>query len=83
MIRLAPSVLLALLISLAGGLPALAQDEPLPRTPWQKAEPASGETVRWVVEGCAAYPVTMDAEAPRPAPASDVVADAPHRPLTR
>lgn len=34
-----------------------AKDAP-PRTPWQKAAPTSDEGVRWVVEGCAAYPVT-------------------------
>lgn len=40
---------------------ALGQDQAPPRTTWEKADPTSDKVIRWVVEGCAAYPVTVDA----------------------
>lgn len=56
-----PLTLMAMILavpSLAGS--AFGEDEPPPRTPWQKVDPGSEPVVRWVVEGCAAYPVTED-----------------------
>ncbi|MEM7043365.1 MAG: hypothetical protein AAF543_11195 [Pseudomonadota bacterium] len=75
----------SLLISFSSILPALAENEPPPRTPWQKAESATGQTVRWVVEGCAAYPVTVEAavKAAGATPEPDIVADATRHPQTR
>ncbi|MGI9416366.1 MAG: hypothetical protein ACR2RA_00870, partial [Geminicoccaceae bacterium] len=55
----------ALVLSLSS-LPVLGDDAVPERTPWQKpdpntdADPAVGKVVRWVVEGCAAYPVTVE-----------------------
>jgi hypothetical protein len=45
------------------GLPALAESQTPPRTPWKKVDPASDKVVRRVVEGCAAYPVTAEGPA--------------------
>jgi hypothetical protein len=63
---------------LAPSLSALGEDQAPARTAWTKADPASDEVVRWVVEGCAAYPVTADAEQAKADPGSktDVTADA-------
>ena len=49
----------ALVLSLSS-LPALAEDTVPERTPWERTDPTSEKVVRWVVEGCAAYPVTVE-----------------------
>ncbi len=61
MTRLSVIMAIPALSFLALSLPALADEDPLPRTPWQKAAPSPEKPVRWVVEGCAAYPVTAEA----------------------
>ena len=53
------AALLVLLLT-AAVFPA-ASDELAPsRTPWKVVDPTSEKVVRWVVEGCAAYPVTEE-----------------------
>ncbi len=52
---------LAALLLTAPYLPAAGDEIAPTRTPWKVADPSSEKVVRWVVEGCAAYPVTEDA----------------------
>ena len=48
-------------LTLATPIFPAAGDEVAPsRTPWKVADPSSEKMVRWVIEGCAAYPVTED-----------------------
>lgn len=80
MLKLSP--ILATLLLVVQGIPAFADERKPERTPWERAGPASDPTsdkvVRWVVEGCAAYPVTVDA--PRDDIAMDEQADAEDEP---
>ncbi|MEZ5933733.1 MAG: hypothetical protein R3F54_17635 [Alphaproteobacteria bacterium] len=62
MIRHFSALGIAVTASLALTSFAWGDDRAPARTAWTKADPASGEAVRWVVEGCAAYPVTAEAE---------------------
>ncbi|MGI9419053.1 MAG: hypothetical protein ACR2RA_14585 [Geminicoccaceae bacterium] len=70
------TIVIGTLALLAFTVPAFGQDKAPPRTPWEKVEPKPGQTVRWVVEGCAAYPVVVDADRSGPAPAADPEAGA-------
>lgn len=53
----------SLLVLSVLALPALGDEATPPRTPWKATNPNAEKVVRWVVEGCAAYPVTEDATA--------------------
>ncbi len=52
------NVAFSVLILMALALPTLGDEAAPPRTPWKATDPNSEKVVRWVVEGCAAYPVT-------------------------
>ena len=58
MVKLPHKVVLSVLLLTAPVFPAAGDEIAPARTPWKVADPSSEKVVRWVVEGCAAYPVT-------------------------
>ncbi len=59
--KLACAVTVLAFVISAEALPVLGDEVAPARTPWKAADPNSEKVVRWVFEGCAAYPVVEDA----------------------
>ncbi len=56
---------------------SLGEETAPPRTPWAKTDPGSSPVVRWVFEGCAAYPITEETIPGQPAESKMAAAEDP------
>ena len=60
MTKFARELALSVLLLTAAAFPAAGDEIAASRIPWKVADPTSEKVIRWVVEGCAAYPVTEE-----------------------
>jgi hypothetical protein len=65
----------AIAVVLVSPVLALGEETAPPKTPWTKTDLDSAPVVRWVFEGCAAYPVTAETMPDQPSSATLAAAE--------